>query len=74
MALSDLEGLLDPDMSPAAIAAALAAMPPPQPGQAAPDPPGPPKLDEAAQKNLATAVVERLGDASADVATQAVKW
>jgi len=74
MALSDLEGLLDPDMSSAALASALAAAPPPAPGAPPAEPPGPPKLDEAAQKNLAAAVVERLGDASADVATQAVKW
>ena len=64
MALSDLEGLLDPDLSSAAQAAAATAAPPPDP----------PKLDEAMQTNLAAAVVERLGDASADVATQAVKW
>jgi hypothetical protein len=64
MALSDLEGLLDPDLSSAALAAAATAAPPPDP----------PKLDEAMQTNLAAAVVERLGDASADVATQAVKW
>lgn len=74
MALSDLEGLLDPDLSPVALAAAAAATPPPQPGAPAPDPPGPPKLDEPMQTALAGAVVERLGDASADVATQAVKW
>ena len=66
MALSDLEGLLDPDAAPGGLAG---------PGGApAPPPPDPPKLDDALQTNLAAAVVERLGDASADVATQAVKW
>jgi hypothetical protein len=78
MALSDLEGLLDIELvaaAPPASGGAAVASPPaaaissPASGQAKPA-----GLDDAAQASLAAAVVERLGDASADVASQAVKW